>query len=145
MGSGISRGTATHSNVRRSNEQRGTPIERTRNSATTTTLRLDAVAVPRLSRTPPALNGPQPASKHFPTCVVCRERHSDIAIDPCGHMCLCDSCFAQVQQRTNKCPICRQDIAKPIRVFIPGDDEIEHEDKSLQTSLPVVVDLSRTI
>jgi len=40
-------------------------------------------------------------------CVVCISDGRDTAVLPCRHLCLCEGCALLLQQRTEKCPICR--------------------------------------
>ena len=40
-------------------------------------------------------------------CVVCISEGRDTAVLPCRHLCLCQGCAMMLQQRTEKCPICR--------------------------------------
>ena len=42
------------------------------------------------------------------TCVICLEARRDIALLPCGHVCVCSGCFAQLPSA--QCPLCRQEI-----------------------------------
>jgi hypothetical protein len=106
----------------------------------------------RPRRPPPQLHRSPSNSKLYPKCVVCQDQASNVALDPCGHLCLCESCLVQVAHYSAQCPICRSHIAKPMRVYIPGseaDNNPVQEDKSLQTTLPRipenVVDFSKTI
>lgn len=47
------------------------------------------------------------------TCVVCLNRHAQVALDPCGHFCACAQCAATFE----RCPICRGNISKRLRVY----------------------------
>jgi hypothetical protein len=42
----------------------------------------------------------------FSRCVVCLSDAATVALLPCGHVCVCDSCCGRV----GACPICRQDV-----------------------------------
>lgn len=39
-------------------------------------------------------------------CCICLENQKDTMLDPCGHLCMCESCAAAVQA----CPVCRTRI-----------------------------------
>ena len=49
-------------------------------------------------------------------CVICQISKPNIVLDPCGHLCLCFSC-AKNKNMDIKCPICRTDIEKKIKVY----------------------------
>ncbi|NXY34709.1 LRSM1 ligase, partial [Pomatorhinus ruficollis] len=59
--------------------------------------------------TAPALQWDEKKSE----CVVCMEREPQMIFLPCGHVCCCQACC----ERLHACPLCRQDIAQPIRIF----------------------------
>lgn len=49
-------------------------------------------------------------------CRICLDNRCEIALFPCGHVCLCDACSrngALVQ-----CPICRAQITRRLKVFL---------------------------
>lgn len=49
-------------------------------------------------------------------CSICNENIKDKhAIDPCGHTILCVTCYDKLNDK--KCPICRKDITKLIKLF----------------------------
>jgi len=48
------------------------------------------------------------------TCVICCERAPAMALQPCGHVCLCQGCVPAVQM----CPMCRTPVAGSMRVFV---------------------------
>lgn len=47
-------------------------------------------------------------------CKVCLEGEAGVVFDPCGHLCCCHECSTQLRV----CPMCREDVKKPIKVFI---------------------------
>ena len=47
------------------------------------------------------------------TCVICLSETPDILIDPCGHACMCKSCF---RTTLKSCPICRTNIFRIINL-----------------------------
>ena len=47
------------------------------------------------------------------TCVICLSETPDILIDPCGHVCMCKSCF---RTTLKSCPICRTNIFRIINL-----------------------------
>ncbi|NXL89437.1 LRSM1 ligase, partial [Alectura lathami] len=46
-------------------------------------------------------------------CVVCMEQEAQTIFLPCGHVCCCQTCCAQL----HACPLCRQDITQHVRIF----------------------------
>ena len=52
-------------------------------------------------------------------CVICGESPKTHLFDPCGHLCVCQSCADHVMRNpsTAFCPICRVPSAKTIRVY----------------------------
>ncbi|KXS16804.1 hypothetical protein M427DRAFT_133880 [Gonapodya prolifera JEL478] len=46
-------------------------------------------------------------------CVVCLSKKPSIILLNCGHYCLCESCSGEL----DRCPVCRQPIARRIRTF----------------------------
>ncbi|XP_032372176.1 E3 ubiquitin-protein ligase NEURL3 [Etheostoma spectabile] len=47
-----------------------------------------------------------------PDCVVCMENRASITL-PCGHRCLCSTCFSGVLDQFGTCPLCRHQIRAP--------------------------------
>lgn len=54
-----------------------------------------------------------PAIEEGRECVVCWSRTSEIALVPCGHVCLCQSC-----PLLSACPMCRAQVTRSIRVYL---------------------------
>ena len=50
-------------------------------------------------------------------CVVCMDGKKEIFIDPCGHISVCRECINNIEQDTNKCPICRGSITTYKQAF----------------------------
>jgi hypothetical protein len=48
-------------------------------------------------------------------CAVCQEHAKEILLEPCNHVCLCDSCSEKVK---DECPLCRQKIRSRKKVFL---------------------------
>jgi len=46
-------------------------------------------------------------------CTVCMNRQAEVALDPCGHLCVCQQCAGSVAH----CPVCRGSIHKRLRVY----------------------------
>jgi hypothetical protein len=46
-------------------------------------------------------------------CIVCWEDKACVALSPCGHVCLCETCAPQQRQ----CPVCRSDVSCTLRVY----------------------------
>jgi hypothetical protein len=52
-------------------------------------------------------------------CVVCVDARKDRAMVPCGHVCACETCAAELMRITpNRCPICRERVLFVMRVFL---------------------------
>lgn len=49
-------------------------------------------------------------------CIVCMEDSASHVVVPCGHLALCQRCSGLASTR---CPLCRQDAERVIRVFRP--------------------------
>ena len=47
-------------------------------------------------------------------CVVCVEREKELALVPCGHVCLCSVCFRSV----TSCPMCRAEFTSSVRIYL---------------------------
>eukprot|EP00928_Gymnodinium_smaydae_P045808 TRINITY_DN30490_c0_g1_i2.p1 TRINITY_DN30490_c0_g1~~TRINITY_DN30490_c0_g1_i2.p1 ORF type:complete len:300 (-),score=38.80 TRINITY_DN30490_c0_g1_i2:119-1018(-) len=56
----------------------------------------------------------RPGQRRRAMCVICMAAPQEIAIDPCGHLSMCNACAAVVQS----CPVCRGPIEKSLRVYI---------------------------
>jgi len=54
-----------------------------------------------------------PAIEEGRECVVCWSRTSEIALVPCGHVCLCRSC-----PPLSACPMCRAQVTSSLRVYL---------------------------
>lgn len=54
------------------------------------------------------------AESSKPDCVICMAAPAEFACLPCGHMCGCLSCLSKVR----RCPICRQQVEKAVKVFL---------------------------
>ena len=50
-------------------------------------------------------------------CSVCMNDTATICLIPCGHVCLCSSCFELNQSRLHHCPKCRTGIQLTVRIF----------------------------
>ncbi|KAI8464108.1 MAG: zinc finger, C3HC4 type-domain-containing protein [Monoraphidium minutum] len=51
-------------------------------------------------------------------CVICMSSGRDTMVLPCRHMCMCQECAAALKTKTNKCPICRNEIASLLHIKI---------------------------
>ncbi|EPY27924.1 hypothetical protein STCU_05414 [Strigomonas culicis] len=49
-------------------------------------------------------------------CVICMFSPKDTTILPCRHMCTCYECAGQLRLGTNRCPICRTEIQRLIKL-----------------------------
>jgi hypothetical protein len=51
-------------------------------------------------------------------CSVCYEDGTSVILAPCGHKCVCASCFTKIMTATGRCPVCRRAILANVeRVF----------------------------
>ena len=62
----------------------------------------------------------QPPQKEFKMkgdliCCMCLDKPSHYMFSPCNHLCACESCKNGIDN--NRCPICRKDYKKIIRVY----------------------------
>ena len=56
-------------------------------------------------------------------CVVCVDQPAEMALLPCGHLCLCKSCCTELMkshtaQTPATCPMCRTDVKAETRIFL---------------------------
>jgi len=54
--------------------------------------------------------------------VICMTDPKEIAVLPCGHFCLCASCYRSLLTPNSKCPICRVRIAAFLRLPIESSE-----------------------
>ena len=52
-------------------------------------------------------------------CKVCYSNEINILFNSCGHMCCCESCFNQISQNNNLCPICLSYINTMRKIILP--------------------------
>lgn len=57
-------------------------------------------------------------------CVICLSEQRDTTVLPCRHMCMCSGCAKLLQQRTNRCPICRTPVVKLLEIEIPKRETV---------------------
>ncbi|XP_043698944.1 probable E3 ubiquitin-protein ligase LOG2 [Telopea speciosissima] len=57
-------------------------------------------------------------------CVICLSEPRDTTVLPCRHMCMCSGCAKVLRYQTDRCPICRQPVARllEIKVNSKADD-----------------------
>jgi len=48
------------------------------------------------------------------SCNLCMDKQKNIALMPCGHVCVCNEC----SESLIKCPVCRSTIHQKVKVFI---------------------------
>jgi len=48
-------------------------------------------------------------------CLACLENPREVALFPCGHVCLCADCSLLIQE---KCPVCRENVADIAPIFL---------------------------
>jgi len=51
-------------------------------------------------------------------CIVCLKEVQEMAVDPCGHMSMCQKCAP----KATVCPVCKGPVEKALRVFVAGND-----------------------
>ena len=53
------------------------------------------------------------------TCVICQDGVANIAVIPCGHLCLCSSCANSLNSRNGQrnCPLCRGNLENLCRIY----------------------------
>ena len=52
-------------------------------------------------------------------CVICWDAKPSLAFVPCGHVCVCSSCWGGFERNGGcRCPKCRQDVQFSFLVFI---------------------------
>jgi hypothetical protein len=49
-------------------------------------------------------------------CVVCMTNIVNSALLPCRHMCLCEECAVLLKSKSNRCPICRTNVSKMVKI-----------------------------
>lgn len=49
-------------------------------------------------------------------CVICLDQPASMICIPCGHICVCESCKAQMTKK--KCPVCNQHVKNIYKVYI---------------------------
>lgn len=53
-------------------------------------------------------------NKHL--CVICKLDKPEIILSPCGHKCICESCYYKLKVKNiKKCPICKRDIISIVK------------------------------
>lgn len=63
-----------------------------------------------------------PAEPEEPTCKVCLVNKVVVALQPCGHACLCAACCSSVLRgdgtvSSSLCPVCRSPVSQVLRLF----------------------------
>ena len=72
--------------------------------------------LPPLPRSPPRATVAADTGASQPTCCICLDAPAQMAMVPCGHLCLCTDAFCQSSGKS-KCPICNTATNQMIRVF----------------------------
>jgi hypothetical protein len=64
--------------------------------------------------------GGTPASEGEMCCKVCMDNRIVVALQPCGHACLCAPCCVQLGcvEAERLCPMCRTEVSAVVRVYI---------------------------
>ena len=80
-----------------------------------------AISLPKSVKPEPTWRKRLRPTKEGSDCVACLSAQATIAMVPCGHQCLCDTCAETIMDgdRTKKCPLCRElleTIIRPIRI-----------------------------
>lgn len=50
-------------------------------------------------------------------CVICFGAQKIYACIPCGHRCICNSCFKNSRYMITKCPLCRKTITQILKIY----------------------------
>lgn len=77
--------------------------------------RAGAGADPARAGPPDALGGGAQGEPN--PCVICLNAQSEYAVYPCGHLCFCRTCSAEMLARRGNCPVCRGPATDCIRIF----------------------------
>jgi hypothetical protein len=94
----------------------------------------DTRAAAALVNADAALVTPQDPAAHL-TCVICDDKPRRHVLQPCGHVCLCDTCVlvllppqqahgvaasasASARKKTVQCPICRAEVKSSSLVYL---------------------------
>jgi len=51
-------------------------------------------------------------------CIMCMTENKNILVLPCKHVSICEKCFKNIQNKTEKCCICRSRVVDYMRVYI---------------------------
>lgn len=51
-------------------------------------------------------------------CMICYTNPRDVLVLPCRHFLLCSACFDDSKNRLTKCPLCRGEILKNVKVLV---------------------------
>lgn len=51
-------------------------------------------------------------------CIICQENVKDVLLLPCKHVCLCSYCQLKLNRHGRKCPVCRTNVQRTMKVFI---------------------------
>jgi hypothetical protein len=51
-------------------------------------------------------------------CKICLDEQATVAVQPCGHLCLCRACVQLPDTLTNGCPICRGAVDATTNIFV---------------------------
>jgi len=75
-------------------------------------------------------DGAADKSKDDGVCVLCWEKKADMALIPCGHVCLCSHCSGQPRILNDtlqrKCPVCRHVFSQePLKIYQAGIAGVE--------------------
>ena len=52
-------------------------------------------------------------------CSVCLAGFAEVAMVPCGHVCLCGLCREALCQDLVVCPVCSEVVANTLKVYFP--------------------------
>ena len=51
-------------------------------------------------------------------CCICQDKQSNILLQPCNHLSLCEDCLKKIKSDHKFCPLCRKKIKETIKVFL---------------------------
>lgn len=88
---------------------------------------VDTPAVASLTPTAPPDSLDTAVELEKGVCVLCWDKKAEMALVPCGHVCLCTRCCGQTEildaALNRQCPVCRKRFHQTLRVYAAGITE----------------------
>lgn len=76
-----------------------------------------------------------PNSKTLDDCVICQSKASNFLLKPCNHCVLCEDCTINYLEFQSKCPLCKVEIERALRIKIDSAKDAYLVDSSFKVSL----------